>query len=127
MAIIKVGEAKVTLVEPERMNLLGLMLASMIERRLTDPSALRHARALDGQVGVRAGDMEVVLEFGAGGIAIRRGAAGRPIASISGTLKSLLGAALGRDRVRSVLRGELKPRGNPLALLHVMALMKAKA
>ena len=115
----------VILVEPERMNLLGLMLQSLIKRRLGDAGALRHARRLRGQVRVRAGEMQVTLGFTEAGIQIRRGIAPGPgAASIRGTLTALLDAAQGRRRVVHVLRGELVAWGWPTTLWHMLSLFR---
>jgi hypothetical protein len=116
----------IVLIEPERMNLLGLLLASLLERRLVDPGARRHFRALHGQVQIEAGAMKVMLGFGAGKLEIRRGSAPElPVASVRGTLIALLDAALGRRRIEHVLRGELSAWGRPVALWRLFSLMRA--
>jgi hypothetical protein len=115
----------ITVIELEKMNLLGLMLGSLLGRRLGDRNARRHFEALSGLVEVEAGAMRVALSFGRGGLEIRRGAAaGRPAARIRGTLVAVLDAALGRGLLRHVLRGELSARGRPLVLWHLLALMR---
>jgi len=115
----------VILVDPERMNLLGLMLESLLGRRLGDAGARRHARRLRGQVWVEAGQMQVTLGFTEAGIQIRRGKAPGPrAASIRGTLTALLDAAQGRRRVVHVLRGELVAWGWPTTLWHMLSLMR---
>ena len=115
----------VILVEPERMNLLGLMLGSLLGRRLGDARARRHARRLGGQVWVQAGEMQVTLGFTEAGIQIRKGRAPGPLAaSIRGTLTALLDAARGRRRVVHVLRGELIAWGWPTTLWHMLSLMQ---
>ncbi len=115
----------VILVDPERMNLLGLMLASLLRRRLGDPGARRHARSLHGQVWVEAGEMQVTLAFSETGIEILKGKAPRPrAASIRGTLTALLDAAQGRRRILHVLRGELIAWGWPTTLWHMLSLLR---
>ena len=116
---------EVMLVEPERMNLLGLMLASVIRRRLDDARARRHARRLRGQVLVEAGQMRVSLAFTETQIEIRRGKPPGPRAAwIRGTLTALLDAAQGRRRVLHLLRGELVAWGWPTTLWHMLSLMR---
>lgn len=115
----------VNVVEAERMNLLGLMLSNLLIRKLEDPVAARHARALSGDVVLEASGMQITLRFEPDRIEVTRGGTDHPRAHIHGTLTALLGAALGRDRVRSVLRRELVVRGNPVALWHLLALVRA--
>jgi hypothetical protein len=118
---------EITLIEPERMNLLGLLVASLLERRLVDSGARRHFQALNGYVQIEAGTMRIVLGFGAGGLEIRRGNAPvPPVANVRGTLIALLDAALGRRRVEHVLRGELLAWGRPIALWRLLCLIRAR-
>jgi hypothetical protein len=121
----EVGAPSVVVVEPERMSVLGLILASLLRRRLAEPSARRHAHAMRGDVLVEASGMHVTLSFEPGRIWISRGAAAHPRARIRGTLAALLGAALGHDRLRNVLTGQLRVRGSALALWRLLALMRA--
>ncbi|MBN1608602.1 MAG: hypothetical protein JW940_18375 [Polyangiaceae bacterium] len=117
--------ATITVIELERMNLLGLMLRSLLGRRLGDRSARRHFEALSGPVEVEAGAMQITLGFERSRLEIRRGkASARPLARIRGTLIAVLDAALGRGLLRHVLRGELSARGGPLVLWHLLALMR---
>jgi hypothetical protein len=110
---------------PESLNLLGLMMGSLIRRQLLVPSAARHARALRGQVAINAGGMLAVLDFEPDRISISSGAPARsPRASVSGSLVALLDAALGRRRLRHVLRGDLIAWGSPWALWHLLMLLK---
>jgi hypothetical protein len=118
--------SKVTVVEPERMNLLGLMLRSVIERRLASPFTARATRFLRGDVVIDASGMRVTLRFGGDKVVItREPPAGKPVVEIRGTLVGLLDAALQRNRVRHFLRRELEPRGRPLQLLSLLLLLGA--
>jgi hypothetical protein len=122
----QVARPEVMLVEPERMNLLGLLLASVIRRRLDDAGARRHARRLRGQVLVEAGQMQVSLGFSEAQIQVRRGKPPGPRAAwIRGTLAALLDAAQGRRRVLHVLRGELVAWGWPTTLWHMLSLLRS--
>lgn len=115
----------VVLVEPESMNLLGLMLGSVIRRQLLDANARRHARALRGEIAVNAGGMQIVIVFGPNEISISTQlSARRPRTRIQGTLIALLDAALGRRRLSHVLRGELFAWGSPWALWHLLGLLR---
>ena len=116
--------SKVTVVEPERMNLLGLMLRSVIERRLASQQTARLTRFLRGDVVIDASGMQVTLRFGGDKVVItREPPTARPVAEIRGTLVGMLDAALQRNRVQHFLRGELKPRGRPLQLLSLLLLL----
>lgn len=115
----------IAIVDPERMNLLGLLLSSLLARRLADPKAARHARALRGDVHIEASGMQVTLRFEPSRIEITRTPSTEPRVRVAGTLTALLGAALGRDRVKSVLRGELRVWGSPLGLWHILSLVRA--
>ena len=114
------ARARVEVVEPERMNLLGLMLAGMIDRRLGEGGS-----RLRGDVLVQAGKMQVTLRFSDRGVAVTRVPAERPIARIRGTLRALLDAALGRGRVRAFLTGRLRVRGWPLPILRLLRLLRS--
>jgi hypothetical protein len=119
--------ATIHIVELERMNLLGLMLRSLLERQLHDPRAQRHFDALSGAVEIEARGMQVALAFEQDDVEIRRGGSPvRPIARIRGTLTAVLDAALGRHLLGHFLRGELSAWGKPLALWHLFALMHVR-
>ena len=110
------------IVQPERMNLLGLFVASQLRRRLDE-----HMPALDGEVVVIADGMRVTLRFSPEQIAITREAPrGRPKAELRGSLRALLDVGLGRGLVRHWWHGDLRVRGQPLALWHLMRLLVPK-
>jgi len=115
----------VTVVAPERMNLLGLILRSILDRRLEDPGARRTASRLRGDILVDAGGMSVTLCFTGDGVRITREAPpGRPVARVRGTMRALIDASIGEGMVRSVLSRELRVSGNPLALLRLILLLR---
>jgi hypothetical protein len=115
----------IVVVDSARMNLLGLLLSSLLSRRLADPKAARHARALRGDVQIEASGMQVTLRFEPSRIEISRTPSPRPRVRVAGTLTALLGAALGRERVKSVLRAELRVWGPPVALWRLLSLIRA--
>ena len=118
--------SKVTVVDPERMNLLGLMLRSIIERRLHDKRTVMLTRFLRGDIVINASGMVVTLSFGGDKVVIsREPPKGRPVAEIKGTLVGMLDAALGRRRVQHFVQGDLRPRGRPLALLQLLILLSS--
>lgn len=111
--------------DTERANLLELMLASLLERRLASPSARAHARAIAGPVEIRAGDMRARVLFSADDVLISRHHDGYAEARVRGTLSAILDAALGRRRVAHVVNGELRVTGSPRVLWHLLALLRA--
>ena len=115
----------VTVEAPEAANLLELMLASLLRRRLADPRGRAHARSLAGPVIVEAGTMRATLTFRDGGVSISRDGGPRAVARVRGSLAAIVDAALGRRRVANVLRGRLRVTGRPLALGHLVALLGA--
>jgi hypothetical protein len=114
----------VTIADPARMNLLGLILANLIERNLADPELRRRFDRLDGAVAVTAGRMAVTLRFARGSLSVERGAAEGARAAVSGTLETLMGLALGAGMVGPYLSGRLKARGL-LTLLRLKPLLRA--
>jgi hypothetical protein len=120
------ADGTVRLEDPERMNLLGLLLRSILERRLAEPAARRRAARLRGEVAVRGGRMRVTLRFEPTGIVITRAASARPRARVEGTLAGLLAVALGRGLVRPLLTRALAPRGNLLFLLRLLPLLRGR-
>ena len=115
----------VTVVAPERMNLLGLIMRSILERRLAEPAALRSVQQLLGDIAIDAGGMTVTLRFTGEGVRITRDPPmGRPLARVSGSMRALIDASIGRGMVRSVLSRDLRVSGNPLALLRLILLLR---
>ena len=120
--------------EPERMNLLGLLLQGYLERQLREPSLQRKAARLRGDFGVRVGEMGVTLSFGPQNLTIRRGMEGRTrarmtapmeelvplVASNTGTVGTYLAAVV------AVLEGRISIGGNPFALLGLLPLMLSR-
>jgi len=125
-AAVVESQTDVVIVQPERMNLLGLMLSGLLQRRLLDAKTARLARRLSGDVSIDASGMRVTLRFEPNRIEITRAPSSRPRARISGTLTALLGAALAENRVRSVLGGRLRAGGDPLFLWRMFSLMRAR-
>jgi hypothetical protein len=117
----------VALEDAAHMNLLGLLLRSILERRLADPRARRRAARLRGDLAVRGGRMRVTVRFTGCGIVITRTPAARPRARVEGSLAGLLAIALGRGLAGPLVRRELKPRGNLVWLLRLLPLLRGAA
>jgi hypothetical protein len=119
--------AMIIIDQPEAMNLLGLLLARMFERRLAEPRAGRHAARLVGDVVVRAGAMQVTLRFSPAGVLVTRAPARQPIAVLEGTLHALADAVTSGRVARHVRRGDLHFRGSILPLWHLAAILVGAA
>ncbi len=62
----------VTIEDPDRMNLLGLMLGGMVERNLEAAPIPAGLRKLDATVSVTAGKMRVFIQLQRGHVTISK-------------------------------------------------------
>ena len=106
------------------MNLLGLLMRSVLEQALADPTKAKKARRLRGEVLLRGGRMQIVVAFTPGGISIRRAIGAAPRTHVEGDLRSLLEVALGRALILPVLTGRVRVGGNPFVLLRLVSLLR---
>ena len=113
----------VTIDDPPRMNLLGLLLGNIIQRNLDDEARLRRFQKMSGALEVHAGEMCVTLTFAEGKMTVSRGPADKPKATVSGAMDALLGMALGGGMVWPWLAGRIKTSGNLLMLLNLKPLL----
>jgi ubiquinone biosynthesis protein UbiJ len=118
---------RVVIADPERMNLLGLILRSILERNLESAACQRMAARLEGRIGVKAGEMAVTLECHAGSFRIVRGWEGSAQARVRGELGSFVRIATGGGLARPVLTRKIGFSGNPLLLLRLTALLRPAA
>ncbi|MBI4704333.1 MAG: hypothetical protein HY744_24780 [Deltaproteobacteria bacterium] len=113
--------------DPERMNLLGLLLKGFLEERLAQAGLARRARRLRGAFGVGAGRMAVTLCFDEGGVRICKGLGAGTRACVSGPMDVMIRLVAGGGGLVAaawaVLSGGLRIRGNPLALLGLLPVM----
>ncbi|MCC6751463.1 MAG: SCP2 sterol-binding domain-containing protein [Deltaproteobacteria bacterium] len=110
--------------DPARMNLLGLMLAQLIDRNLTARRWRTHGPLT--RVVVRGGRMAVTLVFGQGSFTIRRGAVDAPDAELTASLETLVDLALRGGILGALASGRLKVEGNTLALLRLRPLLRTR-
>ena len=116
----------VTVDSPETMNLMGLLFAGFVEKRLEDPQRRAQAQRLRGVFGITAGSMAIHLEFTGERITLRKGVPDEARASIRGEMSDLLAVVSGGSLWSAaglVLRGRLSIGGNPLALLRLMPIL----
>jgi ubiquinone biosynthesis protein UbiJ len=116
---------ELTIVEPERMSLLGLMLGGILRHNVARPELARRVSGLRGRLGVQGGKMRITLGFGDDGISITRGIEGPVDARVAGSLHSLLAVSLGRSALGLVLGRSISIRGNPFFALKVLPLFAA--
>lgn len=114
--------------DARRMNLLGLMMADLLEARIARPVGRDLLAKLCGTVVVRGGSMTITLNFARGRVSIERGDrtasdGRRADASIRGTLAAMLDVACGELPVGAVLGGRLRVAGHPLLLWRLRALL----
>lgn len=115
---------EVNIEKPSEMNLLGLILATVLEKNLEKPENRRRAEHLEGSVGVRAGRMVVTLRCRPGQITVASGLDDRCRARVSGPMEAFLDVALGKGLVGHVVSGRVKIGGNPFFLLKLLPLLR---
>jgi len=110
--------------DSERANILELMLASLLRRKLASRGARAHARAIAGPVEIRAGEMQATLTFSADDVSISRHHGEYAEARVRGSLAAIVDAALGWRSLSHVLHGRLHVEGSPRVLWHLLALLR---
>lgn len=121
------GEDKVSIDQPEQMNLLGLLLAGFLRKQLTHPRMARKAARIRGAYGIRAADMAITLTFTPETIRISKGFSKKTRARIFGSMEEMIALVAGSGSsiaaIIAVLEGRIHIRGNPFALLRLLPLM----
>lgn len=118
---------EVEVVDPDRMNLAGLLAAALVRRGVARPGGAVRARALRGTVAVEAGGMRFAIEFGPARVRVLREWPERPSVTIRASLGALLRVALGGSVVGAFLRGGVRFRGNPVTALRMIPLLRPGA
>lgn len=109
--------ARLRIVDPESMNVLGLFLAASVGRNLARRDG---ACRLRGALAVDAAGMRATLTFGREEVTVARGA-GEARAAVSGSLAALT-RVLARPGFRSFLA--VRVRGNPFFALRALGYLK---
>ncbi len=112
---------------PGEMNLVGYILAALIERNLQTEAGQRAFAKMKGTVLVGASRMQITMDFTGDDLVMSVGKQGKPGARVAGSMDTLLGVALGKGMVGPVLSGKLKIGGKAWRLLPMLKLMKAEA
>ncbi len=115
----------VRLREPEKMNLLGLLLQGFFRQALERPFLQRYVRRMSGNVCLRAGPLWATLQFDGQGIEIVRGRCAQCGATVQGEMHALLSLVTGEAVLTPFLRREVSIGGNPLMLAKMLPLLAA--
>lgn len=110
----------VEIIQPERMHLMGLMLASLFEKNLSRPGAIERLKGKNTKIGISAGGMKITLHLKDGNIIIRNGFEGRLDAKVEGTMDGFMAFGVHRRMIGPWLKGKLRVSGNPFALLPML-------
>ena len=117
-------EARVTLEQPEKMCLLGLLLRALLEDNLAGPRGQARARKIAGDIEVSAGGMTITLRFAEGRLTVRQGGCDEARARVRGSLPALLAVARGGGVVGPFLRRKIRIGGNPFLMLRMLPLLR---
>lgn len=115
---------RVVVDQPERQNLLGLLMQNILAANLADEAKRSRVRALKADIQVQAGEMIVTLRLDNGRVTIMEGPTEQPKAGVRGDMGALLGVASGGAIVGPFLRGDIRTSGNPLLLLKILPLIR---
>ncbi|MBL6976240.1 MAG: hypothetical protein ISR64_10955 [Deltaproteobacteria bacterium] len=107
------------------MNILGLLMAGLLNQTMSLENNARRAGGMKGDVFVKAGGMGVSLRFDGQGIIIMKGPTKRPRARVGGAMEDLLSMVTGGGLVGPVLSGKVRIGGNPFFLLKMLPLIQA--
>jgi len=113
----------VRLRDPEKMNVLGLLMHGFLRNALSDERLAARARAMSGEVWLNAGLMWTTLVFDGQGIEIVRGKTQERTAMVGGEMDVLLGVVTGAGMVGPFLAGKIKIGGNPFFLLRMLPIL----
>lgn len=120
---------RVRIREPETMHVLGLLLGAYLQQSLAAPKAAAAARALHGDLWLRAGGMWVTLRFDGGDIEVIRDRSEGRRAVVEGEMGELLVVVasvslLARARaLPALLRGRLSVSGDPRFLVRLLPVL----
>jgi len=112
---------EVLVLERDRINLLGLILANFLTRQQADGSAGQRKRiiGLKGTLRLMADGMRIFVDF-ADRITISRDRPdAKASASVTGEMSALVGLMAGKVWVKAVLTGRIGFRGNLFLLLRL--------
>lgn len=110
--------------QPERQNLLGLLMQNILAANLADEAKYSKVRATKADIQVQAGEMVVTLRLDDGKLTIIAGPTESPKAKVRGEMAALLSVASGGGIVGPFLKGDVRASGNLLLLLKILPLIR---
>jgi len=114
---------QVRLRDPEKMNVLGLLMHGFLRNALANEKLAARAKSMSGNVWLQAGPMWVTLCFDGQGIELVRGKTEQRKAMVGGEMDVLLGVVTGAGMVGPFLAGKIKIGGNPFFLLKMLPIL----
>jgi len=118
---------RVVVDQPEKQNLLGLLMRNILATNLADEAKYARVRDVTADILIQAGEMIVTLRLDGGRLTIITGPTEHPKAKVRGGMSALLGVASGGGVVGPFLRGTIRASGNMLLLLKILPLIKKSA
>ena len=96
--------------DPGRSSILTLMIGQILAKNLLDPSKQALIRGKTFTTVIRAGRMTTSLVVDRGAIRVLEGRQGNADLELSGSIRTLLGLAVGESLLKALLRRELSFR-----------------
>ena len=117
---------EVKIENPGSMSIVGLIIKTIVERNVSDPSRYKKISNTKSVINIQAGKMKVHLVLNRGELALAPGLHPNPTAGVAGTMDAIMN--VGQRRFHklpaAMLRREFKLSGNIMALLPLMSIMK---
>ena len=117
---------KVSIVDPERMNIAGLLLAAFLREQIKQPKFVQKAQCIHGVFGFQIGLMAFNARFESNSIIIQNGTTPKTRACITGSFEETLSFFAGsRSTISTIIaaiEGRITIRGNPFAALQLLSL-----
>ena len=107
-----------------KMNLLGYILRSLIERNTATQEGSHTVKRINGRFLITGSSMKLTMDFRQGSIIMTAGEHGRPDAWVSGSLDTLMKVALDQSLIEPLLSGKLRIGGRAWRLVPVLHLLR---
>ena len=119
------SDERVIIEEPERMNLLGLLMGSLLSDNMANDAKYTFAEKIEGDLQVQAGRMIVTLRFDRGRLFVKKGPSAKAQAWVRGTMSGMLNLVTATDLIRPFALRQVRFGGNIFLLLRVLPLVVA--
>lgn len=107
----------------ESMNLLGLILANIIQKNLKHQGIINTINNYVCSINIHAGRMKANITFSKGEVVIRKGFLDNADAYVKGSLNAFIDLGLRRNILKRVLKGDVKIGGNIFKLLPLLKIL----